>query len=459
VIAASLVAMAVVAGALVVRDPRMAVAVPTLGLLGLLVVDGRIRWLVPATIGALAWGTSTLPLVSLAYTLKFAMLAIIALTAVTWLLSRQIDRLEHLPVPTGAAMTLFGLLLFALLSSAWSVDAGGSIGRTLSMVLILVASFVAVPLGVRSGTEVNELLFRMSLVAAGVAAAGLALGLAGVVPASGGVGRFQGILNNPNAIGYLSAPLLPALVVLAASEPAGRRRRLMLLAVTVLVVAIALSGSRAGLLASLTGVVVGMFASWTTGRARVARRALLAVAIAVGVAVLAFPSLGLHVRSGTAGEGLFELGTGSQRTIVWHDVLPLIAEKPLLGHGFGATLAILPAAQERSPSATILGRTHNSYLEAAVDLGWTGMLWLGGLILGSLLAAWRLVRLLGPDRIVGTALLAGIVGGAVEGTFESGLLAAGGLLAFPFWTIVALAFSLRARQKTEPLVVIPDLAR
>jgi O-antigen ligase len=445
---ATMAAAAVLLGTLVVRDPRVAIAVPVSWILGLLVLDGRISWLVPVTIVALAWGTSTLPLVSLAFSVKFGMLAITALTAVVWLGRRRTETIAHLPVPSGAAAGYLGLLLFALLSSAWSVDGAASAQKALSMFLLLAACFVAVPLGLRSGIEVKELVFRMSLVPAGVGAAGLILGLTGVVAAFDPSGRFQGILNSPNALGYLSAPLLPPLVMLAASEPAGRRRRLMLLAVTVLVVTIALSGSRAGSLATFSGVVVGLFASGAAGQTRVVRRALLVATMAIGAAALAFPSLGVDVRSETTVEGLFELGTGSERSVVWGEAIPLIAERPLAGHGFGTTPTIFPAAQGRS-SPLILGRTHNSYLEAAVDLGWTGMLWLMAIALGGLVAAWRVSRLPGPDRVAGTALLAGVVGGVVEGMFESGLLAAGGLLAFPFWTVVALAHSLRVKQKNQ----------
>jgi O-antigen ligase len=280
----------------------------------------------------------------------------------------------------------------------------------------------------------------------GVTVVGLVLGLTGIVPAFESYGRFNGILNNPNALGYFAAPLLPPLVVYAASEPGGRRRRVMLLAITVLVVGIGLSGSRAGSLSAAAGVIVGLMASGATGQAQVARRALAVAVVALMAAALAFPALGLQVRSGTAGEALFELGTGSRRAVAWREALPLVSEQPLTGHGFGATTIIFHDRFAGIDRAA-LGRTHNSYLEAAVDLGWTGMVWLIALIGAGLLAAWRVSRLPGPDRIVGTALLAGIVGGAVEGTFESGLLAAGGLLAFPFWTVVALAYSLRVKQR------------
>jgi hypothetical protein len=49
-------------------------------------------------------------------------------------------------------------------------------------------------------------------------------------------------------------------------------------------------------------------------------------------------------------------------------------------------------------------------------------------------------------------LVAGIAGGVVEAVFESGLLAAGGLLAFDFWLLVASAHSIRSRSQDQPLV-------
>jgi O-antigen ligase len=132
--------------------------------------------------------------------------------------------------------------------------------------------------------------------------------------------------------------------------------------------------------------------------------------------------------------------------VVWGEALPLIEEAPLLGHGFGTTPDLFPAVQQQI-GANVLGRTHNSYLEAAVDLGWPGFVLLVALVVSGLVAAWRVVRKPGPHRAFATVLLAGIVGGAVEGLFESGLLAAGSLLALPFWIVVTLAHSLRAADR------------
>ncbi|MDH4148345.1 MAG: O-antigen ligase family protein, partial [Acidimicrobiia bacterium] len=275
-----------------------------------------------------------------------------------------------------------------------------------------------------------------------------AAGIAGIVVAFEGNGRFRGFLNSPNAIGFWIAPILPVLVVMATQEAPGARRRLLLASTAVLAAALAVSGSRGGTIAAVAGVLVAFLASGFSGQGRTVRRTVIIGILAFSAAAVVFPAFGLTLRSQTSGnvEGFFEIGSGSGRTVVWGESVPLINAEPLLGHGFGTTPELFPAVQEQS-GRNVLGRTHNSYLEAAVDLGWGGGVLLTVLVLSGLVAAWRVVRHPGPYRAFATVLLAGIVGGAVEGFFESGLLAAGSLLALPFWTVVALAHSLRAADR------------
>jgi O-antigen ligase len=216
----------------------------------------------------------------------------------------------------------------------------------------------------------------------------------------------------------------------------------------VLAAAVAISGSRAGTIAAVAGVLVAFLASGFSGQGRVLRRTVIISLVAFAAAAFVFPALGLDIRSQSTGnvEGFFELGTGSGRSVVWSESLPLINAAPLEGHGFGATPELFPEIQQQRNN-NVLGRTHNSYLEAAVDLGWPGFAILVSLVLSGVIAAWRVVRHPGPYRAFATVLLAGIVGGAVEGLFESGLLAAGSLLALPFWIVVALAHSVRAADR------------
>jgi O-antigen ligase len=323
------------------------------------------------------------------------------------------------------------------------------------MLLLWLATVIAIPLWVRSQDDIRNLLMTAGVVAAGVTVIGLLLGTAGLVAGFRDYGRFNGLLADANSLGFWMAPILPALVLMAARTPAGRRRRLLVGSILILAIGVALTGSRGSALALSAGVVAGFIAAGMTGQTRQARRAIVLVLLALLAAVIIFPALGIQTRSGqsAAGEGFFELGNGSNRSPAWQAALRVIDEAPVVGHGFGATPIIFPAAQSLSEQGQILGRTHNGYLDAAIDLGWPGMIALIGLSFSGLLVAWRIGRNAGPYQALGTILLAGIVGGMVESLFESGLWAAGGLIAFPFWMVVALAHSVRVQQRLGPISV------
>ena len=131
--------------------------------------------------------------------------------------------------------------------------------------------------------------------------------------------------------------------------------------------------------------------------------------------------------------------------MTWREAIPTIMEEPFLGHGFGTTPILYPSLQSQL-QGTILGGAHNGYIEASLDLGVVGgviVLLLAG---SGAVAAIRLGRGAGVDRMLGPILLAAIVAGMVESLVETGVLNAGGLFAFPFWMAVALAHSLRTAQ-------------
>jgi O-antigen ligase len=408
---------------------------------GWLVATRRLVFLVPIATLTLAWGTSTLPFISLTFPAKFAMLGAIAATTVPWLLSGD----RHLPVSMPFTIAFGALVLFATMSVAWSVDPDESLQKAISLALLGAAALIAIPLNCRDEHDARAVLRWNGIAAAGFTLAGLLAGLAGLVTTYEGNDRFLGFLNNPNALGFWIAPILPVLVVMATQEAQGTRRKLLVCSTVVLAATLAISGSRAGTIASVAGVLAAFLASGFTGQGRTVKRIVIIGIVAFAAAALIFPALGLTLRSQTSGnvEGFFELGSGSGRTVVWREALPLIGAAPVLGHGFGTTPDLFPSVQQQV-GRNVLGRTHNSYLEAAVDLGWPGFVLLTSLVLSALVAAWRVVRRPGPHRAFAIVLMAGLVGGSVEGLFESGLLAAGSLLALPFWIVVALAHSLRA---------------
>jgi O-antigen ligase len=433
---------AVFLGYVVTRDSRIAVML-VIGLgVGWLVIQRNLRILAPMTTVALVLGSSTLPGSSLWYAVKFAMIGAVAATIIPAIAS---DR-KHLPVPVRFAVGFGALIGLMFASTAWSVALTVTRDKAISMLLLWLAVAVAIPLGLRDQRDLIQVIRWIGFVAAGTIVAALALGAAGLAVSFDASGRFRGILVNPNTLGYFVAPILPALVVLAARSQRNRDRAFLIAVIAVLAVGLALTGSRAGALASAAGVLSGLFASGATRQGRHARRILVVITLAFGTIVTVYWSL--HIQPRHASESFFELGTGSGRTIAWADALPLIAERPLLGYGFGTTEVLFPEAQSTS-QGKVQGAVHNSYLEAGVDLGWLGMLWLGALALSGGVAAWRIARSQGQHRWVGTALLAGIVGGIVNGVFETGLLAAGGLIAFHFWLMVAMAHSIWMLQLQE----------
>jgi O-antigen ligase len=315
------------------------------------------------------------------------------------------------------------------------------------MTLVWAASAIAIPVWTRSERDVRDVILAFGVTAAVITALGLVAGLSGVVAGFRDYNRFNGLLNDANTLGYWVAPILPALVLMV-SRTSGRLRRLLIACIVVLSTGIALSGSRGGALAAAIGVVAGFLAAGLTGDRRVAARAITVAVLALVAAVVVFPALGVQVRSTqTANEGLFQLGTGSNRAPAWSTAIDVADQQPWTGHGFATTPVIFPAAQSLSNQDQILGRTHNSYLEAAIDLGWLGVVWLVALAASGAVAAWRVARRPGPWQALGCILFAGVVGGLVEGMFESGMLAAGGLFAFPFWTVVGLAHTVRLAQR------------
>ena len=428
------------------EQPLLAVSIIVALGIGWLIVARRLTVLVPLATLALAWGMSTLPLVSLAFPVKFAMLAAIAATIVPWLVSRE----RHLPVSVPFIVAFGVLVLFATMSIGWSVDPSESWPKAISLALLGTAALVAVPLNCRDEQDARAILRWSGVTAAAFTVAGVAAGLAEAATAFDANARFLGLLSNPNALGFWIAPILPALVIMSTQEPAGGRRNTLIASTLALAAALALTGSRGGTIASVAGVAIAFLASGFGGQGRTKRRILVVGIVALAAAAFIFPALGVTPRSQTSGhgEGFFELGSGSGRTVVWSEAIPLINAAPLRGHGFGTTPDLFPEIQQQF-GATVLGRTHNSYLEAAVDLGWPGLVILVGLVSSGMITAWRVAHRPGPHSAFATVLLAGIVGGAVEGVFESGVLAAGSLIALPFWIVVAFAHSLGTAVRRE----------
>jgi heptosyltransferase-1 len=159
------------------------------------------------------------------------------------------------------------------------------------------------------------------------------------------------------------------------------------------------------------------------GQQRVPRRiAIVLVAAALAALVLA--------NAGRIGERLADergittaLVSGevapdphSSLSLRWHAQrfgLALAAERPWLGWGAGTTRALMALRAEpgvQTPSGRPLQHLHNSYLEAAVQLGLVGLGLFLALQLGLLAALWRRLRASnGRERDLAAALFAALL--------------------------------------------------
>lgn len=130
-----------------------------------------------------------------------------------------------------------------------------------------------------------------------------------------------------------------------------------------LIIAVGLynTGSRAGVLSGIAGILVVTIVSKRPG-ASIGRRNPTGIILAVLFAVLVLSSQSLL---GRFQEGLWDDG----RLGVFRDTIDMITARPLLGHGAGTFVDSFQAFHERAPTNIIWNRAHNTYLQAAAEFG------------------------------------------------------------------------------------------
>jgi tetratricopeptide (TPR) repeat protein/O-antigen ligase len=138
---------------------------------------------------------------------------------------------------------------------------------------------------------------------------------------------------------------------------------------------------------------------------------------------------GLALAAAAAGGAALVVGRGAgstaARLTIWRAVLPLIAERPLLGHGPDALGLVFPRVYPPELVYTqgrgvLVDRAHNLLLDWAVTTGSAGVLAQGALLALFFVLGWRAaVRAVDPGRRVLLAACLAAVGGNVAGTLVS----------------------------------------
>lgn len=164
--------------------------------------------------------------------------------------------------------------------------------------------------------------------------------------------------------------------------------------------------SRAGLAQM---VLLALFACASPVLRKQRLRLWLAGFVAYGIAALALPWL-LELANGITASRLWErvasVGTCSSRTVLWSNVLHLIAAKPWLGWGWGELdYAHYATLYPGTRFCDILDNAHNLPLHLAVELGIPFALLVGG-VLAWVVAQAKPWREMEPARQLAWAVLA-----------------------------------------------------
>src|SRR5438093_2995112 len=272
----------------------LSILAAAVGALRRLPLEGAIRPAVPATVAAVALGSTWSPSVrQVAQPLWKLLLALLCALAVAYALANAGPRRLWERARSPAYALAAALVALAAASTLWSADPRLTVERAASFTLVLLA---AAALGLAAAGD-RALVERLLIaVAAGPVAiavlGGLVLAAAPnealqdatkTIPA-----RYRGIGQNPNTAAMVFAAALP-LVMWLALEWRGWRRLAAAVAIAVLEASIVGSGSRGALLTGAAGCVLVAVANATTARGRVAAAAAVAVTLAAAVGLGQIP--------------------------------------------------------------------------------------------------------------------------------------------------------------------------
>lgn len=267
-------------------------------------------------------------------------------------------------LPSTAVWMLF--LALAGMTLAWSRDAGATIDELVVLVslVVLYALVTLVPVTRDDLRRIGDAI----LVGAALACAYALYLLATESLAEGeaGVARFGREFSGPNHTA--ASLLLPLAIALdrAMSRRRGRAWAAYPAMAALLVVVIALTGSRAGVLAA--AVVLAVVAH-THGRLR----AVVPYAAAITVAL----ALAMSVAPGGLTERLLDADS-SGRTNIWGVGLTACREQCWTGSGWGTFRDVYSEVSLRLPAAQYLQEgaayeAHNVWLQVAVETGLAGL--------------------------------------------------------------------------------------
>lgn len=296
------------------------------------------------------------------------------------------------------SFVLFGYVLA-------SVPNGGVI---LFRVLIASGIFVGAAGVIEAFTQHNAFV-RFATVGADGDMAGVLAGITSEKIRAGGF-RAQSTFDHPIVFAQFVAALTPIAIYGAIHEKKALWRTLSILALPLLFLAIAKSGSRSGIVSAVVGL--GFFALIVWLRSMLHGRTARVVALFSLPVLLAGVGIGfLVIQELSAGRGQHEVSSSKVRLQMLTDGINALAESPIFGFGHGAAI-FKAGVMNANRQATI----DNYFLSLALDSGYVGLaLFLALLAVFTFKAMRTAVMEPGPDGMYVAACIASVL--AIAATF------------------------------------------
>jgi O-antigen ligase len=333
-----------------------------------------------------------------------------------WLYRRFAGRAVHLGVAPGVApfaLCAASLCTWMVMSATWASDTHAALAAAFRLLQGPLIALVIV------ATVASGRAFRTILVAYVTGATiSAVVGMAGVTRSDNAAlvasGRLSGGISDPN---FLAAVLVPALMIALFAFQATRSRTWRLLAavsVCACLAGIFLTESRGGIIGLAVATVVAIAYAGP-----VRRQVLASVAVTAAFALVYFsfaPPQSFHRLTTFTTDG----GTG--RSDLWAVAAKAFTVHPVGGVGAGNYTLTEPQylldVNRNLPRADLVlhhEAVHNTYLQAAAELGTVGIALLLFTIFVPLLYARRLIAAFAPnslrfDAIIGRGLLSGVLG-------------------------------------------------
>ena len=216
---------------------------------------------------------------------------------------------------------------------------------------------------------------------------------------------------------------------------AHRGRRIALVAVPLLVVAIVFSTARGAWLAA--GAAVLACEALVLRRGVRPGRAAAAALVALVVAAVFSPDLREHARSIVDPGGI-----NAGRVAIYRANLDIVADHPVLGLGFGRYRTAATAYYARHPAADRRSHAHNTYLQIAAEAGLVGLAAFGFLFATVLLRGRDALGVRDDGGAAAAGAWAGVVGFLVGGLTQYNL--GDNEVALGTWVALAVLMRLRA---------------